>query len=360
MKDYGREACFAFAELRHYVSCEPFGNGHINGTYLVLTEEGGKFVLQRVNSVVFPKPENVMENIIRVTEFLSDKIKAEGEDPARATLHFLRTEAGADSFLDSAGNVWRAYRFIDDSITYESAENDEEFALSGEAFGVFQRRLADFPAERLNEVIPHFHDTPRRYEAFLDAVEKDICDRVKTVEKEIAFYRSHADFYATLEMAHEEGRLPLKVTHNDTKLNNILFDEKTRRPICVIDLDTVMPGYSVNDFGDSIRFGASTAAEDEKDLSKVHFSLDRYRAYAEGFLRGAGDGLSAGERELLPEGALMMTLECGMRFLTDYLLGDNYFRIAYPDHNLVRCRTQIRLAEEMFASLPEMKKIVGF
>ena len=207
--------------------------------------------------------------------------------------------------------------------------------------------LKDFPASELYETIPNFHNTPLRFKSFIEAAELNPMNRAKNALPEIEFIKARKSFCSTLEESRKNGDLPLKVTHNDTKLNNVMLDKDTREPVCVIDLDTVMPGYSVNDFGDSIRFGASTAAEDEKDLSKVHFDINLYNTYAKGFLFGCGGTLTESERRLLPVGAKMMTLECGMRFLTDYLLGDTYFKTAYPEHNLVRCRTQLKLVSEM-------------
>ena len=335
----------------------PYGNGHINETYLVRTELGEDYILQRLNTTVFPHPEEVMANIRAVTAHISEKLLARGGDPERETLVLIPTKDGKWFYKDGLGGFFRMYRFVPDSLTLESATSDEIFGKAGEAFGNFMQALADFPAESLFEVIPRFHDTPKRYGDFCRAVEADIAGRVSQVPEEIAFFRENESFYSVLQEAHAKGDLPLRVTHNDTKLNNILFDKEGKEPICVIDLDTVMPGFSVTDFGDAIRFGASTAPEDEKDLSLVHFSLSRYRAYVDGFFRGGGSTLPQGETELLPEGAIMMTLECGMRFLTDYLQGDTYFKIHRKDHNLDRCRTQIQLAKEMLAALPKMKEI---
>lgn len=351
-----RDICPRFPALADLTECKPFGNGHINGTYHAAA--GGKeYTLQMLNRTVFPKPEQVIENIALVTAHIAEKLKEAGEDPARGTLHLVPAADGKNYVSDENGNVWRLYHFIDKSYSIEIAETDEEFGKTGEAFGRFQRYLADFPAEKLHEVIAHFHDTPKRYRDFLEAVEKDAAGRADACRAEIDFIRARADFYTTLTDAHARGELPLRVTHNDTKLTNILFDEVTRLPLCVIDLDTVMPGFSVTDFGDAIRFGASTAVEDERDLSKVHFSLSRYKAYLAGYLAGAGDGLTAAEKRLLPEGALMMTLECGMRFLADHLNGDVYFRIHREGHNLDRCRTQLRLAAEMEEHLEEMRAL---
>ena len=233
-----------------------------------------------------------------------------------------------------------------------------DFYQSAIAFGRFQYDLRDFPSHTIVETIPDFHNTEKRFEAFCRAVEEDAVGRCESAKEEIAFYMSHAEFYGTLARAHAAGVLPLRVTHNDTKINNVMLDASTRGALCVIDLDTIMPGFSVTDFGDSIRFGANTGAEDERDLSRIDLDLDLFETYARGFLLGCGGGLPAEEVMLMPEGAKMMTLECGMRFLTDYLSGDTYFRTAYPEHNLVRSRTQMKLAQRMDEEFETMKKII--
>ena len=346
----------AFAQTAAPAACARYGNGHINETYLVTGQKGDRFILQKISRAAFPHPEWVIENISLVTAHIARKLQAAGRDVSRETLHLLPARDGTLFFTDEAGEVWRLLDFVRDSVTLESAEKDENFRQAGEAFGQFQQLLADFPAEQLHEVIARFHDTPNRFQNLLAAVRKDPLGRAETVRREIDFYRAREDFYGTFDRARAAGDLPLRVTHNDTKLNNILFDAHTKKPLCVIDLDTVMPGFSVNDFGDAIRFGASTAAEDEPDLARVHFSLPRYRVYAEGFLAGAGAGVTKAEKHLLPEGALMMTLECGMRFLTDYIEGDTYFHTTRAGQNLDRCHTHIRLVEEMEAALPAMRR----
>ena len=237
-------------------------------------------------------------------------------------------------------------------------ERPEQFYDSAVAFGNFQYLLKSYPADTLHETIVNFHNTPDRFRQLMEAVKADKCGRLAEVTAEVEFAKAREDFCGTLERAHAEGKLPLKVTHNDTKLNNILFDKTTGETLCVVDLDTIMPGYSVNDFGDSIRFGATTALEDEADLTKVNFDIGLYELYVKGFIEGAKGGLSEGELEMLPIGAMMMTLECGMRFLTDYLSGDTYFRISREKHNLDRARNQFKLVSDMEKVLPEMRAIV--
>ncbi|MBQ4037206.1 MAG: aminoglycoside phosphotransferase family protein [Clostridia bacterium] len=333
-------------------SCEKYGNGHINDTYLVVCETGHRYILQRINTTIFKDTAMLMGNIAAVTGFLGKKT-----GNPRETLTLVPTKEGENYLADESG-AWRVYEFVEDTVCLERPESEEDFYQCAVAFGHFQKLLADFPAEQLGETIPDFHHTPKRYEAFLKAVEEDVCGRADGVREEIEFIKARADFYSVLLDAHARGELPLRVSHNDTKCNNVLLNAVDRTGLCVIDLDTVMPGFSVTDFGDSIRFGASTGAEDEKDLSKVNFHMGLYKAYVKGFLEGCGGSLPESEMMLLPEGAKMMTIECGMRFLADYLQGDVYFKTAYPEHNLVRFRTQRKLVEGMEASWEEMKQAV--
>ena len=334
-------------------SCEPYGNGHINDTFFVVTDK--RYILQRMNTAVFPRPVELMENILGVTEHIRKKATA---DIARATLVVVPTVDGENYYTDSAGGFWRTYEFTENTVTKERVENANDFYTCAKAFGRFQQMLSDYPAQKLHEPIANFHNTPRRYDNLMDAVHKDVCKRLGGVLNEVAFVKERESFCHTLERARTTGKLPLRVTHNDTKLNNILFDSITGEPVCVIDLDTVMPGYSVNDFGDSIRFGANTAAEDETDLSKVSLDLELFEVYAKGFIEGCDGSLTETELELLPVGAIMMTLECGMRFLTDYLNGDVYFKIHRPNHNLDRARNQFALVEDMERKLPQMREII--
>ena len=337
-------------------SCEPFGNGHINNTYLVVADR--KYILQRMNTLAFPHPEKVMENIIGVTEHIRRKVTAAGGDASRATLLYFPTKAGEYLFRDSRNQAWRMCEFTENTTAYDTVESTKDFYNCAEAFGRFQQQLADYPVHKLYESIANFHNTPWRYENLMKAVEKDACGRLAEVTQEVEFAKQREAFCNTLEQAREAGTLPLRVTHNDTKLNNILFDATTGEPVCVIDLDTVMPGYSVNDFGDAIRFGANTAAEDECDLSKVTLDLDLFEAHATGFLKGCNGSLTETEVRLLPVGAMMMTLECGMRFLTDYLEGDVYFKTHRPKHNLDRARNQFALVADMERKLDQMNRIV--
>ncbi len=344
-----------------FVSADRYGSGHINDTRLAIMNADGKekkYILQKINKNVFRDPVSLMENFANVTEYLSAIIKANGGDPMRETLNVIKTRDGKSYYLDNDGEYWRFLVFVENSMSFDKVERPEQFYLSAVAFGNFQYLLRDYPASTLNETIKNFHNTPDRYRLFMEAVEADVCDRLSEVREEVEFVKARCEFMKTLEIAHSEGRLPLKVTHNDTKLNNILFDDRTGEALCIIDLDTIMPGYSVNDFGDSIRFGATTALEDESDLSLVNFDISLYELYVKGFIEGANGGLTEGELELLPVGAIMMTLECGMRFLTDYLSGDTYFRTSRPRHNLDRARNQFKLVSDMEKAFDQMCSIV--
>ena len=299
-----------------------------------------------------------MQNIFGVTEYLRTVIRAQGGDPDRETLSYIKTKGGENYYQDTRGLPWRCYNYISDSVCYQGVETPEQFYQSARSFGNFLKQLDGYPIETLHETIPKFHDTENRLRAFKRAVQRDVKNRVRTCKKEIDFVLERAADCSVLMDGLRSGKLPLRVTHNDTKLNNILFDAKTGKGMCIIDLDTIMPGLALNDFGDSIRFGATRAAEDEPDVSKVHFELDLFEAYTKGYLETAGDVLTDAEKEYLPWGAKIITLECGMRFLTDYLQGDVYFKTQYPNHNLVRCRTQFKLVAEMEEHFDEMKAIV--
>lgn len=362
MKKGLNEAIANFQYKGILVNEQPYGSGHINDTYLLefdVPEEGRvKVILQKMNKSIFTKPVELMENIMNVTSYLRKVIIKNGGDPDRETLNVIPTVDGKPYFVDSEGEYWRSYKFITGATCYDAVEKPDDFYQSALAFGNFQRLLADYPAETLHETIEGFHDTKARFQTFKNAVEKDVCGRAASVQKEIDFVLSHEDVANVLGDLQAKGELPLRVTHNDTKLNNIMIDDETGKGICVIDLDTVMPGLAVNDFGDSIRFGASTAAEDEQDLSKVSCDLSLYELYVKGFIEGCAGSLTAKELEMLPMGAKVMTYECGMRFLTDYLEGDHYFKIHREGHNLDRCRTQFKLVEDMEKKWDEMAEIV--
>ncbi len=354
------EICSKFEFEGEYLNAYPLKHGHINNTYVVeLGKNDGiiRYLLQEINVNVFKKPEELMENIERVTEYLTAIISASGGDIHRETLHVFRTVDDRPYYIDKSGRYWRVYNFITDSYTCQSIDSPKKFYNAAKAFGKFQCMLADYPCDTLHETIPNFHNTLSRFADFKKSVENDRAGRAKNVQPEIAFALAREKDAGVLVDLLEKGELPLRVTHNDTKLNNVMFDNNTDEGVCVVDLDTVMPGLSLYDFGDSIRFGANTAVEDEKDLSKVSLSLELYEEYTRGYLGAAGESLTEREIELLPFSAKLMTYECGIRFLGDYLNGDTYFRIEYPEHNLDRCRTQFKLVEDIEKKLDKMIEI---
>lgn len=355
------EAINAFVIEGKPVSCEHYGSGHINDTFLLICKEGiaeKKYILQRMNHEIFKNPVELVENIAGVTKHLRKKIEIAGGDVTRETLNMLETKKGDLYYKDSIGCYWRLYDFIDDATCYDLADTTELFYQSGVAFGTFQGLLADYDAKKLHETIVDFHNTAVRYQNFLAAVKADKMGRAASVQEEINFVIKRKSDTEVCNTLIKNGDLPLRVTHNDTKLNNVMLDNTTGKGICVLDLDTVMPGLNMNDFGDSIRFGASTATEDETDLSKVWMSLELFEAYTKGFLSACGKQLTKKEIDMLPFGAKIMTLECGMRFLTDYLEGDVYFKIHRENHNLDRCRTQFKLVADMESKWEDMGKIV--
>ena len=352
---------FGFGPQCSYV--KPFGEGHINETYAVYMpghdgQDVPLYVLQRININVFKNPDQVMDNIFGVTEYLRNIIRQDGGDLDREALSYIKTKDGQSYLEDDNGQPWRCLHYVPNSVCYQQVERPEQFYQSALSFGHFLKQLGDYPADSLYETIPKFHDTVKRFRDFEEAQRKDVKNRARLCRSEIDFALAREDDCGVLMKQLEDGRLPLRVTHNDTKLNNILFDKDTDEGLCIIDLDTIMPGLAANDFGDSIRFGASTAEEDEKDLDKVHFDIGLYDIYVKGYLEMAKDVLTPAEIKSLPWGARLMTLECGMRFLADFLQGDVYFKTAYPEHNLVRARTQFRLVKEMEEQFDEMNDIL--
>ncbi|MDR1409378.1 MAG: aminoglycoside phosphotransferase family protein [Oscillospiraceae bacterium] len=337
---------------------EPLTSGHINRTYKLQFPKTS-IVLQKVNTAIFRDIDGLMGNIFTVTEYLRTQLAAIGGDVDREGLHFLRTVDGALYYQDAGGGSWRAYRFVANSYTVQKIDRPETFTRAGRAFGRFGRLLTDFDGASLAENLPDFHNTPVRFAQLQEAVKQNAAGRKDSALPEINFAAEREEQYGRLVVLQAEDKLPVRVTHNDTKLNNVVFDKLTGGALCVIDLDTVMPGLSAYDFGDAIRFGANTAAEDERDISKVSLNLELFAAYAKGYLSEAGSSLTQTEREVLPFGAWLMTVECGMRFLADYLNGDIYFHTDYPEHNLVRARTQFALAADMERKMGEMERIVS-
>ena len=334
--------------------CSRFGCGHINETYLVTCDSGLTYILQKINNHIFTRPEQLMENVAAVTEFL-----ARGSQDPRSSMHLVKTLDDKFFHVDAQGEYWRMYDFVHSTVCLQKAETAKDFYWSGLAFGKFQGELSKFPAETLHEAIVDFHNTRARFAQLHAAMEKNFEGRVALCQKELEFALARESQAGEIVDKLASGELPLRVTHNDTKLNNILFDYDTRTPLCVIDLDTIMPGSSLYDFGDSIRFGASTAAEDEKDLDKVECDLELFETYTKGFLEGCDGKLTELEKKMLPMGAKLMTLECGIRFLADFLNGDTYFRTHYEGQNLDRCRTQLKLVADMESKWDEMAAIVS-
>ncbi len=344
-----------------FLSASTYGIGHIHDTYAPVFQVGGdtrRYILQRINQHVFKDPEGVMGNIQVITAHLRRKIIAAGGDPQRETLNLIPTLDGNSYYRTEEGDYWRSFTFIEGARTYNVVENLDHVYNAAKAFGNFQNMLSDFPSGQLVETIPNFHHTGMRYQAFLTAVESDVVNRARFCQPEIDFVTKRASKTTILIEMLARADLPERVTHNDTKFNNVMIDDQTGEGICIIDLDTVMPGLSLYDFGDAIRSIANTAAEDESDLSKVNFDLEVYRCYTRGYLAAAGEILTPREIDQLPFSAILMTLECGMRFLTDHLQGDTYYKIHRQNHNLDRCRTQFKLVSDMEEQFEIMTKII--
>ena len=332
-----------------------YGNGHINDTYLTNSQN---YILQRINTNIFKNPVKLMDNIEKVTDFLRGKIITEGGDPTRETMRVIRTRNGENCYKVDDNNYFRVYEFVKDTFSIETSKSYGDLFNAGVGFGHFQKLLSDFPADELFETIPDFHNTPKRVENLLKAIKEDKAGRAKSVEKEIEFALEHAKEANKVVDGIASGDILLRVTHNDTKINNILFDNATGKAICVIDLDTVMPGSILYDFGDALRMGGSTGAEDETDLSKVNFDNGAFEAFAKGFCSETMGSMTEMEKELLPFSVKLLTYECGIRFLTDYLEGDTYFKIHRPEHNIDRARNQFKLVADLDKKEEELLKIV--
>lgn len=334
------------------VDCHLFGEGHINKSYRVVTESGKKYVLQHINSYVFKDVPGLMRNAVDVSEHIRRKSGREG-----TYLSFVPSRSGKSYVVTEDGEYWRSYSYIGNCVCLQQPESTNDFYQSAIAFGTFQDQLDDFPAETLCVTIPGFHDTVARLGNFRKSLAENRSGRAAQAQAEIDFVLSRADFAPYLMEKLASGELPLRVTHNDTKLNNVLLDKTTREPLCIIDLDTVMPGLSAWDFGDAIRFGACTTREDEPDIEKVHLDMEMYRVFTRGFIQ-ACPKLTRAERAALPYGAKMLCYEIGMRFLTDFIDGDVYFGTDYPEHNLVRTRVQFKMVSEIEEHWDEMLRIV--
>ena len=337
-----------------------YGEGHINQTYAVTEQATQKrYILQKINTDTFKDSDGLMENICGVTDFLREKAKQRGADPERATLHVVLTKAGKPYYKAADGGCWRVYDFVENTVCLQQVQSAEDFYQSAVAFGNFQRQLADYPANTLHETIPHFHDTPKRFADFQRAVAEDRMGRAAQVQREIEFVRAReADYHVMVDLL-TAGKLPLRVTHNDTKLNNILFDKTTGEGLCVIDLDTVMPSFIFSDFGDFLRSAANTGKEDEKDLNNVRFNMEIFKAFAKGYIESARSFLTPVEIEMLPYAATLFPYMQAVRFLADYINGDTYYQTKYEGHNLVRTKAQYKLYLEAKAAVPEMKAYIA-
>lgn len=339
-----------------FVGAEPINEGLINTT-LAAEFENGKYIVQKINTNVFKNPDELMSNVFDVTAFLDSAISQSGADPQRGTLHFLKTKDGKPYYKDEKGDCWRSYKYIDNCYTLSGRCSGDEIFEAARAFGNFQAMLSTFHGAGLYETIKDFHHTPKRYDALEAAVSADPVGRVSSVSSELNFFKSRKNELGIVTQMLESGELPTRVTHNDTKINNVLFDNSTNKAICVIDLDTIMPGSLLYDFGDGVRTCAALANEDEPRSEKMGIDLDIYKEYVSGYLTGADKKLTAKEIELLPFSVKLMTLEVAIRFLTDYINGDTYFKTNYSDHNLVRTRAQIALINDIEKKFSQMQKI---
>jgi len=344
------------------LSVVPYGDGHINDTYHVhcqaLNNHINRYILQRINHTVFKQPKIVMDNMVRVTEHIRRKIEISGGDPLRKTITLIPALDGCSYYVSPIGEYWRLCHYIDGARTYLRAENQQHYYQVGYAFGEFLTLLSDFQTSQLYETIPDFHHTPKRYQAFIQAVESDRVNRAQSVKPEIEYIVGRESETDVLLSLLEHGEMPERVTHNDTKIDNVMIDNHTGEGLCVVDLDTVMPGLVVFDFGDAVRSGANLGAEDEPDPHKVTISLDIYDRLAHGFLDAARSMLTSEEAAHLAFGAKLITLEQGVRFLTDYLNGDIYYKIQRPNQNLDRTRSQLKLVEDMEKKFDKMEAII--
>lgn len=330
-----------------------YGNGYINDTYIAKP-----YILQRINSNVFKNPEGLMENIAAITEHLRKKILLSGGNPDRETLTIIKTKDGEKYYKTNENDYFRVYKFIDNAVTYDEVEDPMQFYYGAKAFGKFQNMLSDFPVDKLYDTIPNFHNTATRFEDLLKAIEDNKCGRLEEVGKEIEFVKKRRRDVSIILDAMKDGSIPLRVTHNDTKLNNVMIDIDTGEGVCVIDLDTVMPGSLLYDYGDALRYGASSGSEDETDLSKIWFDMNLFKYFTKGYFHEVLPILVPKEIELMAFSVKLMTFECGIRFLTDYLNGDIYFKIHKEKHNLHRARTQFKLVSDIEGKMDIMNKII--
>lgn len=345
-----------------YVQADEIHSGNINTTYHLTycaNSHPKHYTLQRINGYVFKRPDEVTKNIEQVTSHYKQSLIAEGLPFEQRVLELIPCKRGELIFCDREGDFWRAYKFIEDATAYDAVVKPEHFYEAGRAFGEFQRRLANFPAENLVETIPHFHNTTKRFYAFVQSIDENRAGRVDALEDEIEFFFERRRMMGEIVNLLKSGKLQPRVTHNDTKINNVMIDNETDKAICVIDLDTVMPGSSLYDFGDAIRYGASTAAEDEPNLSRVSLDLEKFKLFTKGFVKETNGFLPKEELRLLPLGVKVLTCELAMRFLKDYIDGDLYFKVRSPQHNLIRARAQMKLLTDIESKYDEMLTFVN-
>ena len=346
-----------------FVHGHPYGSGHINDTYCAYYDQSGqriRYIHQRLSTEAFKKPIELMENVGRVTSHSLNQLLEDGNPEARRrTLTCIPSIKGEPHAIDADGNCWRTYPFIERARTYDTIESEAQASEAARAFGEFQKLAATMPGEPLHETIPGFHNTKQRFEHLIDAIEADTHNLAAGVQKEIDWFMARQSEGSKVVDMLEAGEIPLRVTHNDTKLNNVMLDDVTGEGICVIDLDTTMPGSAVYDFGDMVRTATSPVAEDEIDVSKITMRMHMFEALVKGYLSSAGSFLTDNERSLLAFSGKLLTMECGTRFLTDYLKGDVYFKIHRDGHNLDRTRSQIALAESITAQMDDMEALVA-
>lgn len=343
-----------------YLRASEIPSGNVNNTYRLEYQSGGKhqlFTLQHINQYVFKNPKEVVGNIVCVTEHIRRKMIEQNEDPSRRVLELIPTVDGQYVYVDEDGEFWRAYTFIEDADALDMVHTGGQMEEVGRAFGSFQRMLTDFDVDRLFVTIPNFHQTTKRFYRFVRSIDEDKAGRVGEIEDELEFLFDHRRMMGEIVRLLDRGILPLRVTHNDTKANNVLLDSETGKALCVIDLDTVMPGSALYDYGDAIRFGASTAAEDEEDTDKIKLDMEKTRAFTKGFIAETNGFLSNEELTRLPLGIKVLTAELAMRFLTDYIDGDLYFKVNSPEHNLVRARAQIALLKDIERHEDELQRM---
>lgn len=358
-----KDICSCFNIEGKYLGCYEISTGNINCTYRVDFRRDGEekqYIVQRINKSVFKEPERVMDNIVRVTHHVRENIIKKGLSTKKFVLRaFTSRDTGEPFIIDDQGDYWRCYRYIKNSVTYDTCDDLSIIERAGTAFGRFQNCLDGFSAETLFITIPNFHNTIKRYEDFYAAVEKDLHGRVKRVREEIDLLNGFEERATELQRLLDDGSIPLRVTHNDTKCNNVSFDKDTGEALAVLDLDTVMPGAIAHDYGDAIRFVANTLIEDDPDYESVALDIEKYKAFTKGFIGEVGENLTALEKKTMNLGVFSMTVELAVRFLTDYLNGDVYFKTKYPGHNLVRTKNQIALAQDILRKMSVMDEIIS-